>query len=291
MEALSEYLVGERIALREDLAATMAENALVDQRRRGGGAANGAGDEDPSGGMGPRIESTLGEVYQRKITPSDKETAVTDPWGAALGLAALAEAPGTSVEVAAAEDEADPLRRAVDEAAAAARAGARQELIVVASLVDRLPNLAGLARTCEVFRASRLVLADSRVTKDPQFASISVSAEHWVPIEEVAPVALEPWLRRKAAEGFTLVGLEQTAESARLQDYAFSTKTVLLLGAEREGVPADLLRLLDATVEIPQLGVIRSLNVHVSAAIGIYEFTRQRLAAAAARVLADGSGV
>lgn len=27
----------------------------------------------------------------------------------------------------------------------------RQELIVVASLVDRVPNLAGLTRTCEVF--------------------------------------------------------------------------------------------------------------------------------------------
>jgi hypothetical protein len=28
--------------------------------------------------------------------------------------------------------------------------GGRQELIVVASLIDRIPNLAGLARTCEV---------------------------------------------------------------------------------------------------------------------------------------------
>lgn len=27
----------------------------------------------------------------------------------------------------------------------------RQELIMVASLVDKVPNLAGLARTCEVF--------------------------------------------------------------------------------------------------------------------------------------------
>jgi len=38
-----------------------------------------------------------------------------------------------------------------------------------------------------------------------------------------------------------------------------------------------VLALLHATVEIPQLGVVRSLNVHVSAAIGIYEYTRQAL--------------
>jgi tRNA G18 (ribose-2'-O)-methylase SpoU len=36
---------------------------------------------------------------------------------------------------------------------------------------------------------------------------------------------------------------------------------------------------LDATVEIPQLGIIRSLNVHVSAAIATYEYTRQHGAA------------
>ena len=35
--------------------------------------------------------------------------------------------------------------------------------------------------------------------------------------------------------------------------------------------------MLDATVEIPQLGVIRSLNVHVSGAIALYEYTKQQL--------------
>lgn len=54
-------------------------------------------------------------------------------------------------------------------------------------------------------------------------------------------------------------------------------RTVLLLGREKEGIPATLLPLLHHTVEIPQLGLIRSLNVHVSGAIAAYEFTRQGL--------------
>lgn len=33
--------------------------------------------------------------------------------------------------------------------------------------------------------------------------------------------------------------------------------------------------MLDYCVEIPQLGVIRSLNVHVSAALAIWEYTKQ----------------
>lgn len=164
------------------------------------------------------------------------------------------------------------------EAAAAQQAGRRrQDIVVVASLVGRVPNLAGLCRTCEVFSAGSLVLADSSVTKDPSFAGISVTSEQWIPLQEVPEPALLPWLRSQAAKGWTLVGLEQTAESTRLQDFRFPPKTVLVLGREREGIPASVLCLLHHTVEIPQMGLIRSLNVHVSGAIALYEYTRQGL--------------
>ncbi|CAM6020867.1 unnamed protein product [Sphagnum balticum] len=41
--------------------------------------------------------------------------------------------------------------------------GGQQELIVVASLIDRIPNLAGLACTCEVFKNASLVVADASI--------------------------------------------------------------------------------------------------------------------------------
>lgn len=53
---------------------------------------------------------------------------------------------------------------------------------------------------------------------------------------------------------------------------------------EREGIPANLLQMLDVCVEIPQQGVIRSLNVHVSAALLIWEYTRQHLTSASSQV-------
>ena len=68
------------------------------------------------------------------------------------------------------------------------------------------------------------------------------------------------------------MGLEQTAESQPLPSVQFPRKCVLLLGREREGIPPELIELLDATIEIPQLGVIRSLNVHVSGAIALYQY-------------------
>lgn len=70
-----------------------------------------------------------------------------------------------------------------------------------------------------------------------------------------------------------------------VQDFRFPQRTVLVLGREKEGIPADVLAVLHHTVEIPQLGVVRSLNVHVSGAIALYEYTRQGLE----RQGADGS--
>ena len=78
-------------------------------------------------------------------------------------------------------------------------------------------------------------------------------------------------------QGYTLIGVEQTANSHPLTQYQFPHDALLLLGNEKEGIPADLIQLLDECVEIPQVGIIRSLNVHVSGALLIWEYTRQCL--------------
>ncbi|KAK7346778.1 hypothetical protein VNO80_21301 [Phaseolus coccineus] len=152
----------------------------------------------------------------------------------------------------------------------------RQNFILVASLLDRIPNLAGLARSCEVFRASGLAIADTKVMNDKQFQLISVTAEKWVPIIEVPVDSIKVYLQKKKREGFCILGLEQTANSVPLDKYIFPKKMVLVLGREKEGIPVDVIHILDACIEIPQFGVVRSLNVHVSGAIALWEYTRQQ---------------
>ena len=49
------------------------------------------------------------------------------------------------------------------------------------------------------------------------------------------------------------------------------------MGEEKEGVPTKLLRAVDRTVEIRQLGQARSLNVHVTAALFIAKYAEQVL--------------
>lgn len=85
------------------------------------------------------------------------------------------------------------------------------------------------------------------------------------------------WVQKCKDEGYTIVGVEQTSESVSLPTYAFDPRTVLVLGKEMDGIPAPLLACMDACVEIPQFGTLRSLNVHVSGAISVYEYVKQHL--------------
>ncbi|PRP80273.1 hypothetical protein PROFUN_12740 [Planoprotostelium fungivorum] len=138
----------------------------------------------------------------------------------------------------------------------------RQQLIIVATFVDKIPNLAGLSRTSEIFNVHSLVVPSRKVESDKLFQEISVTSEKWVPIEEVTEEDLARYLREKREEGWSLIGVEQTSNSVDLTRFEFPKKCLLLLGKEKEGIPVEFIQMLDQCVEIPQLGLVRSLNVH-----------------------------
>ncbi|KAI4503013.1 hypothetical protein M0802_002057 [Mischocyttarus mexicanus] len=150
-------------------------------------------------------------------------------------------------------------------------------IIIVASLIDRPVNLGGLVRTCEVFGVKELIIGNIQQTKDPKFKNLCVSADKWINIKEVRPHQLPEYLLTENNKGWNLVGLEQTVNSTNLLNMQFKKKTILVLGNEKSGIPPNIISLLDVCVEIPQIGIIRSLNVHVSGAMCIWEYAKQHI--------------
>ena len=71
--------------------------------------------------------------------------------------------------------------------------------------------------------------------------------------------------------------LSPEAVDYRAVDY--TVPCALVLGNERDGVSPEAAALADAHVVIPMLGMVRSLNVSVAAAVILFEAQRQRLAA------------
>jgi len=155
---------------------------------------------------------------------------------------------------------------------------ARQEnLIVVASLVDNPHNLGGLSRVSEVFGASELHLQNQNVASNKDFINVSVSSHLHFPIFQLSANAVPAYLAKKREAGWTVVGIEQTDRSSLLgsPECKLPEKVVLVIGSEKEGIPALVLSECNMLVEIPQQGVTRSLNVQTAAGIVLYEYAKQ----------------
>ncbi len=86
---------------------------------------------------------------------------------------------------------------------------------------------------------------------------------------------LPPVLKQLKAEGFQLVGLEQTTGSESLPEFRFEQRTVLVIGNERQGLTEEELALVDRVAEIPVFGLPYAYNVHTAVAMAVYEYCRQ----------------
>lgn len=53
-------------------------------------------------------------------------------------------------------------------------------LILVTSLINKLPNLGGLCRTSEIFSVKEMVVNSLRVMNEKSFESVSVSSHKWL---------------------------------------------------------------------------------------------------------------
>lgn len=152
----------------------------------------------------------------------------------------------------------------------------RTELVVVATLCDKPVNLGAICRLSDALGAKSMTIRDSKVLSDQHFKSTALTAEKWIPIEEVSEHNLSEYLRRKKSEGYTLVGIEQTDTSKTLgPNLQFPEKTLLMMGHEKQGIPAELLGLLDSCIEIEQLGYVRSMNIQTATAVVVHAYNHQ----------------
>ena len=78
-------------------------------------------------------------------------------------------------------------------------------------------------------------------------------------------------LKKYKKDGFEIVALEQTKISIPYTDFKITKPTLLILGAEVEGVSKEVLKQSDVSIEIPMVGKKESLNVAVSGAITLFK--------------------
>jgi tRNA G18 (ribose-2'-O)-methylase SpoU len=130
-------------------------------------------------------------------------------------------------------------------------------------------NLSRIARAASCCGLTRMICCgpaklDRKIARD---ASDTIEIE--------AHRTLAPVLDKLKREGYLLVGLEQTSNSQDLHQYRFERRTALVIGNERTGLTDDILKILDAVVEIPVWGLPYSYNVATATSMCLYEYCRQ----------------
>jgi len=169
--------------------------------------------------------------------------------------------------------------RMPDKAAGASSSVA--DVVVVGSLLDNIPNMAGLVRTTEALlgASGEVTLRNDKVLSDPHFLKMSVAAEKCCAVRAVPEgPRLAAFLREKRSEGYAVLALEQTSNSVMLGPATpLPKRVVFVVGSEGNGVPAWLLHsgLIDGCLELRLLGQTQSLNAHVTTAMLLWHYCLQ----------------
>jgi RNA methyltransferase, TrmH family len=123
-------------------------------------------------------------------------------------------------------------------------------------------NLGTLLRAADVFGASVALSEGCADPTSPKALRASAGAVFRVPLARFDE-APRPWV------ALVPLGGEALAEAALTEPMSF------VLGAEREGLPADLVAGCERAVSIPQAETAESLNVAMAGTIALYELSRR----------------
>jgi len=156
----------------------------------------------------------------------------------------------------------------------------RQEGVIVLENIYDPHNAQAVVRTAEFFgfQTIYLIFEEGRGFNPRKVGKHSSShARKWVDYEEFD--STQACFDKLKQEGYDIIAtmLDENAEDifeSKIQQK--NKKIALLFGNEKEGVSELAAKLADRKLYIPQRGMVQSLNLSVTAAMCLYELTRER---------------
>jgi tRNA (guanosine-2'-O-)-methyltransferase len=156
-------------------------------------------------------------------------------------------------------------------------------LTVVLENVHDPHNIGAVLRSCDAAGVMEIYVLHNDTGIKPDRLLLgkkaSGSAQKWVDVHFYADT--DACLRHVKAKYGTIWATHLDAEARSMYAMDFTQSAALLFGNERDGLSPEALAYADANFVIPQLGMVRSLNISVACAVTLFEAMRQRLAAGA----------
>jgi tRNA (guanosine-2'-O-)-methyltransferase len=151
----------------------------------------------------------------------------------------------------------------------------QNNLTVVLENVFDPHNISAVMRTCDAVGIQDVFVLNTKINRHKKWGDrSSSSAVKWLTIHQYTDaIACFTDLRRKYPIILT-THLSSTAIS--LYEIDFTSPVALVFGNEHDGVGEEIRKLADGNFVIPQVGMIRSLNISVACAVSLYEAFRQK---------------
>lgn len=149
------------------------------------------------------------------------------------------------------------------------------DLTVVLENVADPHNISAVMRTCDAVGVQEIYILNTVIPKHKKWGPrSSSSAAKWLTVHQFNNVqACFEALRKKYRKIFTT---HLAANAVDLYDLDLSEPVALVFGNEHSGVSDELINLSDGNFIIPQVGIIKSLNISVACAVSLYEAFRQK---------------
>ena len=151
----------------------------------------------------------------------------------------------------------------------------QDDITIVLENVFDPHNISAVMRTCDAIGVQEIYILNTKIPRHKKWGSkSSSSAKKWLTIHQY----------ENAAECFSslrnhyssILTTHLSSDAIGLYQLDLTKSTALVFGNEHSGVSDEIRALADGNFIIPQVGIIRSLNISVACAVTLYEAHRQK---------------
>lgn len=148
-------------------------------------------------------------------------------------------------------------------------------ITVVLENVSDPHNISAVMRTCDAIGIQDIFVLNTVIGRHKKWgAKSSSSAAKWLTVHQFTDVKTCFEAIRKNYSKIYITHL--SSDAVDLYDLDLTESVALVFGNEHAGVSEELISLCDGNFIIPQVGIIKSLNISVACAVTLYEAFRQK---------------
>jgi tRNA (guanosine-2'-O-)-methyltransferase len=149
------------------------------------------------------------------------------------------------------------------------------DITVVLENVFDPHNISAVMRTCDAVGVQDIYILNHKIPPHRKWSEkSSSSAAKWLTIHQFTDAAAcFEALRKRYNKIYTT---HLSSDAVGLYELNLTESVALVFGNEHSGVSDEIIAMADGNFIIPQVGIIKSLNISVACAVTLYEAFRQK---------------